>query len=912
MGKNRTFGIRAKIGLGYIALLLCLAITAFLLINRMYALQQELRHIVDHDLEVHNLSNRLEKHMLDMETGQRGFVITGKSSYLEPYNNGKNTWQKDYNDLRARMGDTPSQLQKLEDIRDLIQTWIRTAGDATINLKESNDAAGLAKFYESDPGKRYMDKLRIQMEEFRSTEKLFTQNRVETLETLNRWIQTQIYLLITAAIILSCIVTLVVSGSIVGTINRVSATIRSLTLSEGQIGTRITVSTKDEVRELAESTNGLLERMERRNWIKTQSAEFAGSYQGQANIRSLAEAFIQRLAHTLNLPYGIVYIRQPGRVSPTYAPAAAYAAEGELSSRPSYRAGEGLIGQAALDLRMISLSELPDAHVRISSGLGDSLPRHLLLVPVPHENEVVAIVELAAFQPFGDTELELLEQLRENLGAAIQGVLDNMELQRLYQESQAMTEELQVQAEELQTQAEELQTQQEELIASNDSLRQSEDRLIWQKQTLELQKEEMASISKYKSEFMANMSHELRTPLNSMLILSQLLAENKEGNLTGKQIEFAQTINVSGSDLLRLINEILDLSKVEAGKMELQLEHYALEDLKESLERSFQPIAEKKGLQFRIQAASGLPDALFTDGHRLQQILRNLLSNAFKFTHRGSITLQIDRPATPLYGTDGHPVSGLCFSVIDTGIGIPPEKLDVIFEAFQQLDGTTSRKYGGTGLGLTISREMARLLSGTLQVQSTQGRGSQFILTIPEQLGDEASIYLNPADTEAAAAVTDGDTAERKAWGQDKLDPLPAPAVLGDAAFEPASLRGRTVLLVEDDIRNVFALSTYLEKLELTILYAETGLEALDQLERHPDVDLVIMDIMMPELDGFETMRRIRHQLRFQQLPIIALSAKAMKEDQRKCMEAGASAYMNKPVDLQKLYSHLTYWLELS
>ncbi|SDE12191.1 two-component system, chemotaxis family, sensor kinase CheA [Paenibacillus sp. UNCCL117] len=911
MERRGRFGIRAKIALGYIALLVCLAVSAFLLINRMSSLQQELKFITDHDLEVHTLSNRLEKHMLDMETGQRGYVLTGKTSYLEPFNNGKQQWRLEYNSLHELVRDNPSQQQKLEGIRDSIQSWVEVAGDAAITLKEAGNTAALDQFFADDPGKKNMDRLRLQLEEFRSTEKLLTQNRVVELEAHNRWIRIEIYSIIAAAVALSCIVTFVVSGSIVGTINRVVASIRTLTLSDGDAGSRITVRTKDEIRELADATNGLLDRIEQRNWIKTQIADFAASLQGITDVRQLTQALLDKLLPLLVMPYGVVYTRRYVSGGWQLEPTASYAAEQALDNLPVYREGEGLIGQAAKSRTMFAIHEVPNRHISIASGLGASEPLHLLLIPILYENEVQAVVELASYQPAGETELELLEQLRSHAGAAIHSSLSAMELNRLYQESQTMAEELQLQTEELQSQAEELQSQQEELIAANDSLRLSEERLLWQKQVLEQQQEEMKTISRYKSEFMANMSHELRTPLNSMLVLSQLLAENKDGQLSAKQVEFAQTINGSGHDLLRLINEILDLSKVEAGKMDLQYELYAIGDLIETVERSFLPIAEKKGLQLHVQASANLPDAIYTDGHRLQQILRNLLSNAIKFTPMGSVTLSLEPTNLISRTSGGAAVPGIRFSVIDTGIGIPSDKLEVIFEAFQQLDGTTSRKYGGTGLGLTISRELARLLGGSLEVVSTPGSGSCFSLYLPVQAEDAVS-SAGALEREAAPALGSKPasvTSLPAAPGAGQPSAAAAVAAADEADGRELTFIGKTILLVEDDIRTVFAISTYLEGLGLQLLYAENGLDALEQLDKRPEINLVIMDIMMPLLDGFETMRRIRSQARFSRLPIIALSAKAMREDHRKSMEAGASAYMNKPVDLNMLSQQLKLWL---
>ena len=397
--------------------------------------------------------------------------------------------------------------------------------------------------------------------------------------------------------------------------------------------------------------------------------------------------------------------------------------------------------------------------------------------------------------------------------------------------------------------------------------------------SLEEKAEQLQLISKYKSEFLANMSHELRTPLNSLLILSKTLAENRDGNLTDQQVKFAHTVHASGNDLLQLINEILDLSKVEAGKMPIDPRTFTLEEVTGYLEQTFRHIADQKGLAFEIRLEPGLPVSIFSDVTRLQQILKNLLSNAFKFTSKGSITLVVERSRQDR----GESIN---FAVHDTGIGIPLDKHRLIFEAFQQADGTTSRKYGGTGLGLTISREIARLLGGSIDVVSTPEKGSTFILHVPvKYAGAEAlSREDRPSD---AAPETD-------------VPPLP----------EDADFSGKKVLIVDDDGRNVFAIESVLKARGMTVRHAENGKLAIEVLQAEQDVDAVLMDTMMPEMDGVSATRAIRDILQFRALPIISLTAKAMKGDREKALAAGASEYVTKPVDPEKLLAILHVWLK--
>src|SRR5690606_19940250 len=393
--------------------------------------------------------------------------------------------------------------------------------------------------------------------------------------------------------------------------------------------------------------------------------------------------------------------------------------------------------------------------------------------------------------------------------------------------------------------------------------------------SLEEKAEQLQLISKYKSEFLANMSHELRTPLNSLLILSQVLAENRDGNLTPEQVKFAQTVYNSGNELLALINEILDLSKIEAGKMTIIPKRVSPLEVLDSIEQTFRPIADQKKLAFRIEMSTGLPTTLYTDPTRLQQILKNLLSNAFKFTDQGGVTVRV-RPATR-NGADA-----VSFAVEDTGIGIPHSKQKLVFEAFQQADGTTSRKYGGTGLGLTISREIAHLLGGSIEVESEPGKGSVFTLVVPTE-------YTAPE-----AVVRDEPT---------RLD---APEAEEHVLPEDADFSGVKVLLVDDDARNMFAIRTVLEARGIEVLHAANGRVALELLSAHRDLDLVLMDTMMPELDGIGAIRAIRETN--DDVPILSLSAKAMQGDREKAFEAGASDYVVKPVDPRKLLAVIHSW----
>ena len=504
----------------------------------------------------------------------------------------------------------------------------------------------------------------------------------------------------------------------------------------------------------------------------------------------------------------------------------------------------------------------------------------------------------------------------EMLGMAIHSVQSRMEIERLLSDSQAMTEELQVQAEELQSQSEELQMQSEELRMINEQLEersqeaeQKSKELEFSKEELEAKNEQLLQSSKYKSEFLANMSHELRTPLNSILILSEMLAEKANGDYTEEEREFAKVIYTSGNDLMMLINDILDLSKVEAGKLEVFFNEANIREIAETVERSFLPMAEQKGLTFTVEIEEDLPSIFYTDEQRMQQIIKNLLSNAVKFTNKGSVSLKLEKVKNTKEkeALDQNVQSDFWMKIVveDTGLGIPQEKQDLIFEAFQQADGATARKYGGTGLGLSICREFAKLLGGFITLDSKENEGSVFTVYLPNlpeglqktQTNDVIHLPISNEVLEQVAVQKEENEEIAVAMAE------PEPDELIDV------FKGKRVLITDDDHRNIFALKNALESKGVEIMVAENGIECLNLLQREQDLDMILMDIMMPELDGYETMRHIRSNPDFISIPIIALTAKAMKGDREKCLEAGATDYISKPINLEQLFSVMRVWL---
>jgi HAMP domain-containing protein/CheY-like chemotaxis protein/putative methionine-R-sulfoxide reductase with GAF domain len=942
-------------------------------------------------------------------------------------------------------------------------------------------------------------------------------------------------------------------------------------VTQGDLTRSIQVEARGEVAELKDNVNTMInnlrsttERNMEQDWLKTNLAKFAGMLQGQRDLFTVGQMLLSELAPLVNAQQGAIYQMESGE-EPSLRLLAGYAQRQDQPERIPI--GKGLVGQCALEKERILLTDVPHDYTTIHSSLGGATPQNIVVLPALFEGETKAVIELASLRPFPTTYLTFLEQLTLSIGVVLNTIEATMRTENLLQQSQQLTVELQTQQKELQQTNEELAEKAKQLVEQNVEVERKNKEVEQARSALEEKAAELALTSKYKSEFLANMSHELRTPLNSILILGQQMADNASGNLTPKQVDFARNIHSAGSDLLTLINDILDLSKIESGTVTVETEEMTFATLRESVERNFRHVADAKNLSLYMDFDPALPPTFITDPKRLQQILKNLLSNAFKFTSLGHVAMHV-RPATEGWSPD-HPVLSraqgvVAIAISDTGIGIQPEKQRIIFEAFQQADAGTSRKYGGTGLGLAISREQANLLGGEIRLSSMLGQGSTFTLLLPINYTGPASRTVSAVGSGAAgtttmhvlpavreevvpddrATIEPGDLtlliveddphyarvllglARDKGFkgivamrGQQaltlarqyhptgitldiflpdmlgwtvlnslKIDPstrhipvqiismeserqhglshgafsyLVKPATTeeldqcfdrikafvtphmkrllvvednetesqsiiellsdkdleitavdtGHAAFNalldspfdccvldlrlpdmtgfellekvrteavlsnvpiivftgkdltaeeeaqlkqvaksvvikdvqsperlfdetalflhrvvsdlpPAkqrmlerlhssneALRGRRVLLVDDDARNIFALASVLENQDMEVLTATNGRQAIEILMSEPNLHVVLMDIMMPEMDGFETMREIRNDPRFRGLPILALTAKAMKGDREKCLEAGASDYIAKPVNIDQLLSLLRVWL---
>jgi signal transduction histidine kinase/HAMP domain-containing protein len=679
-------------------------------------------------------------------------------------------------------------------------------------------------------------------------------------------------------------------------------------VATGDLTRSISVEAQGEVADLKDNINAMVLSLrettkanQEQDWLQTNLARMAGLMQGQRDLGVVADLVMNELIPLVGGQHGTFFLAEGSGGETRLRLLAGYGLRADIKAPSQFRLGQSLIGQVARTRKPLVVTDLPADYVKISSGLGEAAPVNLIILPIVFEDQVLGVIEAGSFSRFTRVHQDFLEQLMETIGISVNTIIANSrtdallaESQRLAAELQARTGELQVRQEELQRSNAELEDKAEQLASQKRDIEIKNEEIEQARQELEERARQLDLASRYKSQFLANMSHELRTPLNSLLILARLLADNPEQNLTAKQVEYANVIHSSGTDLLQLINDILDLSRVEAGKMELHPERFGLQALLDDLRAVFQPLTSEKGLTFSAgPPAAGVPAELYTDRQRLRQILHNLLSNAVKFTEEGRVELRIT--AAPAGRAAGTQV--LDFSVTDTGIGIGEQNLDAIFGAFQQADGTTSRRYGGTGLGLTICRELAAQLGGRITVQSTVGEGSTFTLHLPVSY---------PAEQDAAA----GQPAPVMA-GPGRAEP--APAELGPAEPVAAghdSLRGRKVLIVDDDLRNVFAITSILELYGLTVVHASDGRTGIGLLQKDPGIDIVLMDVMMPEMDGYATTAAIRQLPGLAGLPVIAVTARAMQGDRDKSIAAGATDYVTKPVDTEDLLTVMERWLQ--
>jgi signal transduction histidine kinase/HAMP domain-containing protein/ActR/RegA family two-component response regulator len=655
---------------------------------------------------------------------------------------------------------------------------------------------------------------------------------------------------------------------------------------EGDLTRSITVETRGEVLGLKDTINQMITNLrdttrsnKEQDWLKTNLARFFGVMQGQRNLQSLTDQIMSELTPVVGAQHGAFYLAETDGDAPVLTLTSTYAHTRRKALSNRFRLGEGIVGQSARERKPILVTDVPEDYIEIASGLGQARPKNIAVVPVLFEDQVRAVIELASFHEFTPVQLAFLEQLTLSIGLAMNLIGTSTRTEQLLQQLQGSNVELDKRRRELEDRAQQLESRNREIAQASASL--------------EAKSQELARVSQYKSQFLTNMSHEIRTPLNSMMILAQMLSANEEHRLSDKQQEWATTIHSAGRDLLALINQILDLSKVEAGRIEMHVEPCSIRALAEFVERTFRPVAIQRGLELSVDIAAGTPATVLTDRQLLEQILKNLLANACKFTEHGRVELRIERgrPKTWKSAALARAPSVIELVVVDTGIGIPFDQQERIFEAFQQADPSITRRYGGTGLGLTISREYARLLGGEIVVQSTPGSGSAFTLVLPLFTSEGGGAAPPPP------AVTTPESNE----------PPPAAPSSARSLFgtlppeEAAALDGRKVLVVEDDARNMYAVAAVLERFKVKVIAASNAREAFAKLREHPDVGVVLMDVMMPEMDGYRATREIHAMPDFAELPVVALTAKASESDRAQCLDAGCADYMVKPADTRQL-----------
>jgi signal transduction histidine kinase/CheY-like chemotaxis protein/HAMP domain-containing protein len=693
-------------------------------------------------------------------------------------------------------------------------------------------------------------------------------------------------------------------------------------VTEGDLTRQVRVEASGEVAVLKDKLNEMIRNLREttdqnieQDWLKTNRERFTRMLQGQRDLATVSSMILSELAPLVSAQHAAFYSMNGSneRVQ-VLELQAGYGFEERRQLSTTFGLGEGLVGQCAKEKKRILLTEVPADYVRISSGLGASPPLNIIVLPILFEGSVRAVVELASFSSFSPIHQAFLDQITESIGLVLNTIEANTLTENLLVQSQTQAEELLSQQEELRESNEDL-GRQASLLADQNIEAERKNQIVEQsKRLLEEKAGQLAVSSTYKSEFIANMSHELRTPLNSLLILAEQLEANPDNNMTDTQVKYASVIRTSGHDLLTLLNSILDLAKVESGTVTPDMAELSVGVLKTSLMRDFESVAQAKGLTFVVDLAPGSPEHVVTDSQRLRQVLANLITNAFKFTEEGGVRVEMRTAAAGWGGgvtTLATADSVVALSVIDTGIGLAPDEQLRIFEAFAQGDGTTARRYGGTGLGLSISRELVGLLGGEITVTSAPGRGSTFTVYLPvgatSVAAKERTATLQPerAPTPATAPVREPPAVVVP----DRVPDVMPPAAPRLAVGEVKDLHGIKVLVVDDDFRNIFAMSALLERSRALVVVAESGADALSALQREGDIDLVLMDIMMPVMDGYATIRAIRAVAGLEAIPIIAVTGKVMVGERQRCLDAGANDFVPKPVDTAELFEALAPWL---
>ena len=799
---------------------------------------------VAHTHEVITSLNDVLSWVKDAETGQRGFLITGDERYLAPYTEARNQIDAEIENVSRLVDDNPEQRAQLEPIKKQVTAKFAEL-EETIVLRRTAGYEAARDVVIAGRGRVEMDSLRVKIAAMERTEVELRKKRVQEMQDAFR-----------RAVI------------------------------SGVVTTALGVFLSLAVAYLIRRTLVLKRREE---WLQKGKLGLSAAVFGEQRVEQLGQNVLSYLIQYLGAHAGVLYTRDGA----DFKRVAAQGVPSDSNTPERFKLGDGLLGKAAMENTVIRLDNVPEGYVTVGSGLGRGTPRHLVISSVASDETVNAVLELGFIHPLNHEVLQLLKEAAEPISVAVKSAEYRAHLQDLLEETQRQAEELQAQSEELRVSNEELEEQSRALKESQSRLEQQQaeleqtnSQLEEQTQILENQRDELTQTqvlvqnkaddleraSRYKSDFLANMSHELRTPLNSSLILSKLLADNPSGNLSAEQVKYAQTIQSSGNDLLALINDILDLSKIEAGHMDVHAESVPIERIVGDLTRVFEPMAKERGLSFATRVEGDCPEYVETDRQRFEQILKNLLSNAFKFTEAGSVELLVSRSQEGL----------LAFSVRDTGIGISPEQQRDVFEAFRQADGTISRKYGGTGLGLSISRELARLLRGAIQLRSEMGKGSTFTLIVPERYHAATGVpMLEPQDFGRAAPA---------------VAPAPPPQVTKSHFVrddrEKLARGVRTLLVVEDDESFAQILYDMAHELGFQCLIASTAEDALTTARQFTP-NAVLLDVGLPDNSGLSVLDRLKRDSRTRHIPVHVVSA---SDYSATALSMGAVGYMLKPV----------------
>ena len=848
---TRTSGVDVAVSVGLALVLLFFLVSSGVAYLNLQTISND-NDKISHSHQVIVALEKILSSAQDAETGQRGFLLTGNESYLEPFNTAAADISSQLDELAQMTRDNPAQQQHIGALTSHIGNKL-TELKRTIDLRRAGDLQGALAIVNTNSGKMEMDAIRGQLALMAQEEEGLRAVRLAEMAGAQG----------------RALASSIISG-LVGII---------VTLSVGYLISRASLVRK------------------RQEWFQSGQVGLEAVMRGDQETGELGNHILGFMTQHLGAIAGAVYVAE----GDSFIRAATYGVPAGAEIPDKFRPNEGLLGEAATQRRLVVVDNVPDGYLVYGSALGRARPRQLLIMPGSVDGRVNTVLELGFIRPVDDSVRTLLEQMLAAIAIVVRSARYRDELKELLEDTQRKSEALQVQGEELRVSNEELEEQsralkesqarleqqQEELEQTNAQLEEQAQQLEAQRDDLEranasvqLKARELEQASRYKSDFLANMSHELRTPLNSSLILAKLLADNPDDNLTAEQVKYAETIRSSGNDLLNLINDILDLSKIEAGHVEIMPEPVAVERVAGNLRQLFEPIAQERRLEFTVEIASGCPETISTDLKRLEQVLKNLLSNAFKFTEAGRVTFAITC-------TDADSIS---FVVSDTGIGISEDQQQRIFEAFHQADGTISRRYGGTGLGLSISRELVRLLAGTMQVQSRPGEGSTFTVTIPANY-DPALVA--PREVRAPAPTT----------AVIPVPPTPsAPVRRLDDDRDTLADTGRVLLIVEDDETFASILRDLAREMEFQAIVATTAEEALSLAERFMP-SAIILDVGLPDQSGLSVLDRLKRDVRTRHIPVHVVSA---SDHAQTALSLGAVGYMLKPVQRDQLAEVLT------